>query len=90
MMKFENTAQLGDRLKALDFRPMDDRPDRFVVGTVIKRHEFGEMRGDISIPFSCYIVKCEESSHGQYEIGEEVFVPYETAFSEYDERVQKL
>lgn len=90
MMKFENTAQVGDRIKSFDFEPMEGREDRFVVGEVVKKHEFGTVHEEILIPYSCYIVKCEESSHDQYELGQEVFVPYEVDFMEYEERVKKL
>jgi hypothetical protein len=91
MMKFENTAQSGDRLKAFDFQPMEGREDRFVVGTVVEKVEFGTSYKEESFfPYSCYVVKCEDSSHDQYELGQEVFVPYEVGFMEYDERVKKL
>ena len=90
MMKFENTAQVGDRIKSFDFEPMEGREDRFVVGEVVKKHEFGTVHKETLIPYSCYIVKCEESSHDQYELGQEVFVPYEVDFMEYEERVKKL
>jgi len=90
MMKFENTARVGDRIKSFDFEPMEGREDRFVVGEVVKKHEFGTVHKETLIPFSCYIVKCEESSHDQYKVGEEVFVPYEVDFMEYEERVKKL
>lgn len=90
MMKFENLAQVGDRIKAFDFQPMRDDEGVWVKGEVVKRHEFGEMHKETLIPFSCYIVKCEESSDNQYKVGEEVFVPYEIDFMEYEERVTKL
>jgi hypothetical protein len=90
MMKFENLAQVGDRLKAFDFQPMRDDGGAWVKGEVVKRHEFGNKHKETLIPFSCYIVKCEESSHDQYKVGEEVFVPYEIDLLEYEERVKKL
>ena len=103
MMKFENLAQVGDRIKAFDFQPMRDDGGVWVKGEVVKRHEFGEKhkqaffdecagetQKEILIPFSCYIIKCEECSDNQYKIGEEVFVPYEIDLLEYDERVTKL
>ena len=35
-LKFQNKFKVGDKIKAYDFEPMPDRPDRFVVGSVIK------------------------------------------------------
>jgi len=37
MLKFENTANVGDTIRAYDFRPMSDRPDSYLEGEVIEK-----------------------------------------------------
>ena len=37
MLKFENTANVGDMIRAYDFEPMSDRPDSYLVGEVLEK-----------------------------------------------------
>ena len=87
-MKFETLANTGDMIKAYDFMPMSDRPDMFLVGRVVEKgmikhpvHGF-----DMYMGYTVEIV--DQSEENGYTIGETAYVPFETDFMEYDERVQ--
>ena len=78
MLKFENVAKVGEFIKAMDFRPMEDRDDMFVIGKVL-RYEIARCG---------FIIECKFDTEGQ-RVGDEVFVPFElVGFSEFDNRVQ--
>jgi hypothetical protein len=81
MLKFENTAQVGQHIRAYDFEPMPDRSDRYVEGEVIERdvvREFG------AIGYLIRVTKDALYDEGQRT---EVFVPYGISFGEFDSRV---
>jgi hypothetical protein len=82
MLKFENTAQVGDYIIAFDFQPMSDRPDSFVSGRVIDKGMFG------GVP--AYKVSVYEDSVFTDNPRLEVIVPFELSFMEYDTRVAKV
>jgi hypothetical protein len=88
MLKFEKTANIGDIIKAFDFKPMSDRPDMFLTGIVLDK-------GMIKHPvhgfdmYTGYTVKIvAQSEKNGYTLGETAYIPFETDFMEYDERVQ--
>ena len=76
MMKFESVAKVGEYIKAMDFRPMENRDDSFVIGKILRE----DYRGG-------FVVECRFDTEGQ-RVGEEVFVPFEMSFMEWDDRVQ--
>jgi len=80
MLKFENTADLMDTIKAFDHKPRPDAADVYVVGKVI-----GRCNGRDFYHYEIEVIAC---SHGQYEIDEIVKVPYET-MRDFDGRVTK-
>lgn len=91
MLKFENTAKVGDVIKAFDFQPMPGRDDSYLVGRVVAK-------GAIKHPtegyymFDGYTVFVLNSCSGseKYDmnrIGDTAYVPFETDMIEYDERV---
>ena len=82
MLKFELLANVGDTIKAYDFEPMDDRPDRFLVGTVTSK-------GKTPLGFDGYTVTVTESSIPN-RVGEEMLVPFGMMFDEWDGRVSKV
>ena len=82
MMNYENVAEVGDTIKAYDFKPMDDRPDRFLVGTVTAK-------GKTPLGFAGYTVTVTESSIPN-RVGEEMLVPFGMLFDEWDGRVSKV
>ena len=93
MLKFENTAQIGDVIKSFDFKPMPeemkvDYPDRFLVGRVVDK-------GMIKHPhYGCdmyagFTVEVLVERDG-YVKGETAYVPFEVSMMEYDERVTRI
>ena len=82
MLKFENVAKVGDSIKAYDFRPMEGRPDRFLVGKVTAK-------GKTPLGFAGYTVTVTESTIPN-RVGEEMFVPFGMVFDEWDDRVSKV
>ena len=87
-MKFENTASVGDIIKAFDFKPMADRGDCYIVGEVI---------GYASFDFSAFKVRVMIDVQGGKVVNDEgsrvgtvAFVPYQVSFQEYDQRVTKI
>ena len=88
MLKFENTANVGDVIKAFDFKPMSDRPDMFMTGRVIEKgmikhpvHGF-----DMYMGYTVKIVG--QGEENRYTIGETAYIPFEADFMEYNERVE--
>lgn len=87
MLKYENTAEIGDVIKAFDFEPIEGRHDHFIVGRVIKKgdvihpeHGFSLFKG-----FHIEITGADEDDDPR--IGDIGYVPFETTF-DYDGRVQ--
>ena len=96
MLKFENTANVGDKIKAFDFQPMEGRNDSYLVGRVISKgpiygKPFPEMEREV---YLCdgYTVYVTDSSSGSEKldmkrIGTEMIVPFEMDMTDFDERV---
>ena len=82
MLKFENVAEVGNKIKAYDFEPMEGRPDRFLVGVVTNK-------GKTPLGFAGYTVSVTESSIPN-RVGEEMFVPFGIMFDDWDDRVSKV
>ena len=76
MLKFESVAKVGQFIKAMDFRPMEEREDSFVIGKILRE----DYRGG-------FMIECRFDTEGQ-RVGAEVFVPFEMSFMEWDDRVQ--
>ena len=83
-------VQLGDKIRAYDFKPMDGRGDSFVEGVV-------EVVRDTSQYFIAYKITVTkdvfggEQQIGEYSrVGQTVFVPYRVDFMEYQGRVMNL
>lgn len=81
MLKFEALAEIGDTIKAFDFEPMSDRPDRFVIGEVIDK-------GMTEHGYAAYTVRVTADSAFVENPRPEVLVPFQVSFMEYDERIQ--
>ena len=86
-MKFEETAEIGDLIKAFDFKPMPDRGDSYIVGKVTDKGMTNSMYMAYTVDVihrviggECVETLCEPTS----------LVPFEVSFSEYDERVSKI
>jgi len=85
MLKFSKIAQVGDTIRAYDFKPMAGREDCFVEGVVTKVDNRG---------YDCYVIVVTRDSWSDAEdkgrVGKEVFVPFEVSFMEFDARVMNL
>lgn len=83
-------VQLGDKIRAYDFKPMDGRGDCYVEGVV-------EVVRDTSQYFIAYKITVTkdvfggEQQVGEYSrVGQTVYVPYRVDFMEYQGRVMNL
>jgi len=91
MLKFENVANVGDVIKALDFQPMEGRKDSYLTGRVIEK---GEMFFDNGV-YMCngYKVYVTDSRSGSdrfdiNRVGTEMIVPFEMSMVDFDGRVR--
>ena len=84
-MKFQNIANVGQTIRAYDFKPMLGREDCFVEGVVTKIDNKG---------YDCYVIKVTKDSWSDAtdpgRVGANVFVPFEVSFQEFDARVMNL
>jgi len=84
-LKFENTAEVGQTIRAYDFEIMPDRPDRYVEGVVIDKTD----RNGTAV----YVIKCTVDTgfpEGCGRVGVEVYVPMQVTFVEHDNRIMLL
>lgn len=85
MSSFENKVEIGQRVRAFDFQPMEGRRDCYVEGRVT----------GISIEhgFKAFVVRCDvDSLYGSEgvshsRVGQAILVPMEVDFMEYDNRI---
>jgi hypothetical protein len=102
MLKFENTANVGDVIKAYDFEPMSDRPDSYLIGRVMEKgpiyvkYNHADPEDDRTV-YMCdgYTVFVKESQTGSFEhdverTGITMYVPFEMAMSDFDGRVEVI
>ena len=92
MLKFENTAEVGDLIRAYDFEPMPDRPDQYVTGRVIAKGSiFAPIGIDGEERYICegYTIVTQYDTNGTRE-GFNVYVPFEMGFTDFDGRVENL
>ena len=98
MLKFESVAEVGQIIKAFDFRPMTDRPDSYLVGEVLEKGEIWA-KPHYTSPrkvFMCegYTIFVKDSVTGSVEhdierVGRIMYVPFEmSGSSEFDNRVE--
>ncbi len=85
MLKYANVAQVGDVIRAYDFKPMVGREDCFVEGVVKKVDNKG---------FECFVIDVTKDSWSDASdkgrVGQEVLVPFQVSFMEYDGRIINL
>jgi len=99
MLKFENTANVGDKIRAYDFEPMPDRPDSYLVGEVLEKgpiYAKPHYTADREV-YMCdgYTVFVKDSVTGSVEhdmqrVGSIMYVPFEMAMSDFDNRVEVI
>lgn len=87
-LKFETLANVGDHIRAFDFKPMSDRGDCYVIGVVTEKgvSHFGALGYMIRVTVDVFDGKPAIAQASR--VGDEVFVPYQVAVMEYDERIQ--
>lgn len=93
MLKFENTAQIGDMIKGLDFKPMPGRPDYFITGIVLDKGPIiQEIEPGVTVNagrgYKVRVVGADEERKAMGIVGEIMYIPFEVSLMEYDERVQ--
>ena len=84
MFKHEATAQLGDVIRSYDFRGMPEHIEGVVVDKGMIRHPVHgyEM-------YAGYTIQITKDTMGTgSRVGDTGYVPFETDFMEYDERVE--
>ena len=77
--------QVGEFIRAYDFKPMSDREDLFVEGEIVRSD-----LGTREVPFAHYVIRVTKDTAYPEEPREEVYVPMEVSFLEYDNRVEKI
>lgn len=89
MLKFAETAQVGDKIRAYDFQPIRGQHEHFIIGTVVAK-------GPIHHPvegfymFEGYTIEITGAdSEDDSRIGDTGYVPFESMF-DYDGRVENL
>ena len=88
MLKFEALANVGDIIKAYDFKPMSDRPDMFMTGKVIDKGMIKHPVHGYEMYMAYTVEIIGQGEENNYEIGEIGYIPFEVSMMEYDERVQ--
>jgi hypothetical protein len=90
MLKFAETAQVDDTIRAFDFQPIPGRDDHFIIGTVVAK-------GPIHHPvegfymFDGYTIEITGASREtDSRIGDTGYIPFEVDMLEYDGRVENL
>ena len=85
MLKYANVAKVGQTIRAYDFKPMLGREDCFVEGVVTKIDNKG---------YDCFVIEVTKDSWADADdkgrVGQEVFVPFQVSFMEYDGRIINL
>lgn len=89
MLKFAKIAQVGQVIRAYDFKPMAGREDCYVEGIVTKIDNRG---------YDCFVITVTKDVFGgqaepkgeHSRVGHEILVPFEVSFMEYDARIMNL
>ena len=90
MLKFANIAQVGQTIRAYDFKPMAGREDCYVEGRVLDiTCEMGYAAFKIECTKDIYGGESQAKGKGS-RVGLTVYVPHQVDFMEYDARVMNL
>jgi len=85
MLKYAKVAKVGQTIRAYDFKPMAGREDCFVEG-IVKRVD--------NVGYEAFVIEVTKDSWSDAEdagrVGQEVLVPFQVSFMEYDGRVMNL
>jgi hypothetical protein len=91
MLKFEGIANVGDIIRAYDFKPMAGRDDAFIEGIVIdaNNNESGFKSFKIQVTADKF-QKYETKANKKNRVDAIMYVPFQTSFHEFDFRVLNL
>lgn len=76
-------ANVGDIIRAYDFKPMVGREDCFVEGVI-------EQNNCTEPGYNCFKITVTKDSWDNHRVGQIVFVPHRVSFMEYAGRVINL
>lgn len=82
LLKYENVAEVGDMIKAYDFKPCSDRKEQYVIGRV-------KAKGTVNIQggsFKAYTIEVIEDTVFPAGARQEIYVPMQTGF-DFNERI---
>lgn len=92
MLKFAELANIGDVIKAFDFKPMEGRPDYFLTGVVTNKGAmYKDFDGNKVYIGEGYTVDVIGGDAESVEMGRkniEMYVPFKVDFMEYDNRIE--
>lgn len=83
MLKYQNLAQIGDRIRAYDFRGMKDA---FIEGVIIDKGPIKNEEGAYML-FDGYTIQIDKDGADFGRVGDLGYVPFETSL-DYDDRVE--
>ena len=81
MLKYQNLAQVGDRIRAYDFR---GGKDYYIEGIVTAKGAITTLRGVLM--YTGYTIDVDVDTLGG-RVGDEGYVPFETSL-DYDDRIE--
>ena len=99
MLKFENTANVGDMIRAYDFQPAPDRPDSYLVGEVLEKgpiyakpHYTAPREVYVCDGYTIFVKESETGDvhHDIERVGRIMYVPFEMAGRDFDNRVEVI
>ena len=88
MLKFENTAEVGDMIRAYDFEPIPGRPEFYVTGKVIEKGPIYHAAGR----YICdgYTIVCHTDMDDDRRHGETIFVPFQLSLTDFATRIENI
>lgn len=88
-MKFENVAEVGQKIRAYDFQPIEGREDQYIEGVVVEKGWIIHPETGHKL-FKGFTISIDaDSSEGRFRVGDSGYVPFETTH-DFDGRVQKI
>ena len=99
MLKFENTANVGDMIRAYDFQPMPYRPDSYLIGEVLEKgeiwakpHHTFPRKVHMCNGYTVFVKDSETGSvnHDMERVGRIMYVPFEMSLTDFDNRVEVI
>lgn len=83
-------VQVGDIIRAYDFKPMVGRGDCFVEGKIVDVKDTSQGYDAYKITVTCDYWDGAMLTKSGTRVGQTVFVPWRVSFMEYDGRVMNL